>query len=113
MSDHILNSLYQVLLTRKNADPDKSYVASLYAGGAHKIAEKIAEEAGETNDEGMRLEKSPQDEKIRDALVHEAADLLFHLSVMLAHHEVAPDEVFAELESRFGTSGHEEKASRG
>lgn len=114
---HILDALYAVLQTRKGAAADESYVASLYAGGAAKIAEKIAEEAAEVNAEGVRLDQSPEDAdtraEIKKALVHEAADLLFHLSVMLAHHDVPPEEVFAELEGRFGTSGHIEKANRG
>ncbi|GJL85678.1 MAG: phosphoribosyl-ATP pyrophosphatase [Micavibrio sp.] len=112
MSEHILNSLYQVLLTRKGAEPSESYVASLYDKGAAEITGKVSEEAEETNAESLRLEKSPDDTQIRDALKNEAADLLFHLMVMLAYHEVTPDEVFEVLEGRFGKSGHEEKASR-
>ncbi len=112
MSEHILNSLYQVLLTRKGAAADESYVASLYSKGAAKITEKVAEEAEETNAESLRLEKSPGDVQIRDALKAEAADLLFHLMVLLAYHDVPPDEVFDVLEGRFGQSGHTEKAAR-
>lgn len=109
MSDHILNTLYAVLQERKKADPAKSYVASLYAGGAEKIGGKINEEAQETVDESLRLEKG---EDVREALKNETADLLFHTLVMLAHHDVKPDEVFQILEKRFGTGGHEEKAAR-
>lgn len=112
MSEHILDKLYAVLQERKKADPESSYVASLYDKGAAKIAEKIREEAEETIVEGLRLEKSPGDGAIRKALTCESADLVFHLMVLLAHHNVNPDEVFAVLEKRFGISGHEEKASR-
>ena len=113
MSDHILDKLYTVLQERKSASPESSYVASLYAKGSAKISEKIREEAEETIVEGLRLEKSAEDESIRKALVHESTDLLFHLMVLLSHHNVEPDDVFAVLEERFGTSGHEEKARRG
>lgn len=109
---HILDKLYGVLQDRKKADPESSYVASLYAKGSAKISEKIREEAEETIVEGLRLEKSAEDPEIRKALVHESADLLFHLTVLLAHHNIAPNEVFAVLEERFGIGGHEEKASR-
>ncbi len=110
---HILNKLYDVLQERKKSDPESSYVASLYDKGAAKISEKIREEAEETIVEGLRLEKSPEDAAIRSALVYESADVLFHLLVLLSHHNIAPDEVLGELDQRFGTSGHEEKASRG
>lgn len=112
MTEHILNALYQVLLTRKGADAEESYVASLYGGGAARITGKVSEEAEETNAESMRLEKSPEDNQIREALKNEAADLLFHLMVLLAYHDVDPNEVFKVLEGRFGTSGHAEKAAR-
>ena len=108
----IIEKLYDVLQARKSADPESSYVASLYAKGAAKMAAKITEEAGEVIEEGVRLEKSPQDGVIREALTNEAADLIFHLWVMLAHYDITPDDVDAVLEKRFGTSGHDEKASR-
>lgn len=113
MDAHILEKLYAVLQDRKNADPDDSYVASLYAKGSAKISEKIREEAEETIVEGLRLEKSSTDPEIRKALTHESADLIFHWMVLLAHHDINPEEVFAVLEDRFGIGGHEEKASRG
>lgn len=112
MNEHILNSLYKVLLTRKGADAGESYVASLYAKGAAKITAKVAEEAGELNAESLSLEKTPDDEEIRKALKNEAADLLFHMMVMLAYHDVPADDVFKVLEARFGKSGHAEKAAR-
>lgn len=112
MDQHILSRLYAVLQARKGADAESSYVASLYAQGSVKISEKIREEAEETIVEGLRLEKSAQDPEIRKALTHESADLLFHLMVLLAHHDIAPDDVFDVLDERFGTSGHDEKAAR-
>ncbi|MCC6598968.1 MAG: phosphoribosyl-ATP diphosphatase [Alphaproteobacteria bacterium] len=112
MSENILIKLYEILQKRKDADPEGSYVASLYKKGAGKISEKIREEAEETIVEGIRLEKSPGDESIRKALRNESADLLFHLWVLLAHHDIEPHEVFEVLENRFGTSGHAEKAGR-
>lgn len=113
MDTHILEKLYAVLQERKNSDPDSSYVASLYSKGSAKISEKIREEAEETIVEGLRLEKSSTDVAIRKALTHESADLIFHWMVLLAHHDINPEEVFAVLEERFGISGHDEKAARG
>lgn len=112
MTDHVLNRLYDVLQQRKNADAEGSYVASLYKKGAAKIAEKITEEAQETIEESIRLEKTPQDDDIREALKNETADLWFHTLVMLAHHNVKPEEIFQILEKRFGIGGHDEKAAR-
>ncbi len=109
---HILDKLYQVLQARKGANPEESYVASLYAKGSAKISEKIREEAEETIVEGLRLEKSSADPEIRKALTSESADLVFHLLVLLAHHNIEPEEVFGVLEKRFGIGGHVEKASR-
>ena len=113
MDTHILERLYAVLQDRKGGDPQSSYVASLYDKGSVKISEKIREEAEETIVEGLRLEKSSEDPAIRKALVHESADLIFHWMVLLAHHNISPDDVFAVLDDRFGVSGHDEKASRG
>ena len=112
MSEKILDQLYQVLQARKDAGGDESYVASLYQKGAVKIAAKITEEAQELNIEGIALEGAPDDAALRDNLRSESADLLFHVMVMLAHHDMHPDEVMGVLEQRFGISGYDEKASR-
>lgn len=112
MNTHILEKLYAVLQGRKDAESDESYVASLYKKGSAKISEKIREEAEETIVEGLRLEKSADDPAIRKALIHESADLIFHWMVLLAHHNIDPQDVFGVLEDRFGVSGHDEKASR-
>jgi phosphoribosyl-ATP pyrophosphohydrolase len=103
MSD-ILNDLYVILQQRKNADPESSYVASLYKKGTRKISDKVIEEANEAIEEALKGDTA--------RLKEESADLLFHLMVLWADQGVAPDEVFSVLEKRFGTGGHAEKASR-
>ncbi len=103
MSD-VLNKLAAVLEARKGADPKSSYVAGLYAKGLDAILKKIGEEATET----VLAAKTGEREKI----IHETADLWFHTLILLAQSGVKPDDVLAELERRFGTSGLEEKAAR-
>ncbi len=110
--EHILEKLYKTLQERKNADGEKSYVASLYEKGSPKIAEKILEEAQEVIDEALALDTNPDAQDVQKNIRGEAADLIFHLMVMLSHHDVPPQDVFDILDSRFGTSGHDEKASR-
>ncbi|MCI0505766.1 MAG: phosphoribosyl-ATP diphosphatase [Gammaproteobacteria bacterium] len=104
-SKDILSELAAILEQRKNAEPDSSYVASLYSKGLDKILKKIGEEAGET----IIAAKNGDARQI----VHETADLWFHTLVLLAHQGLGPGDVLAELERRFGTSGHDEKAARG
>lgn len=103
MSD-ILSQLDAVLAERKDADPDSSYVASLYARGLDAILKKVGEEACET----VMAAKDGD----RDHLVYEVADLWFHTMVLLAQQNLSSDAVLQELASRFGLSGLEEKASR-
>ena len=103
MSD-ILNQLEQVLQQRKQDDPSKSYVASLYNKGLDTILKKIGEEATET----VIAAKSDDKEQI----IYEMADLWFHSMVLLAQQDLAVDNVLKELERRFGLSGIDEKASR-
>jgi phosphoribosyl-ATP pyrophosphohydrolase len=104
MSDDILRRLAEVLEQRKQADPDSSYVAGLYAKGLDTILKKVGEEATET----VIAAKGGD----RDQLVYETADLWFHSLVLLAHQEISPDRVLRELERRFGLSGLDEKAAR-
>jgi phosphoribosyl-ATP pyrophosphohydrolase len=104
LEEHILTRLAQLLAQRKTQDPDQSYVAGLYAKGLDAILKKVGEEATETV-----LAAKDGDP---DRLVYETADLWFHTLVMLAHQDLGPDEVLAELERRFGTSGYAEKAGR-
>jgi len=103
MSD-VLNQLARVLEERKQADPDSSYVARLYAKGLDGILKKIGEEATET----VMAAKDGQADKI----IYETADLWFHCMVLLAQQGLGPDDVLAELQRRFGLSGLDEKASR-
>ncbi|MEN8107549.1 MAG: phosphoribosyl-ATP diphosphatase [Pseudomonadota bacterium] len=103
MSD-TLDKLAEVIEQRKVADPESSYVASLYARGLDAILKKVGEEATET----VLAAKSDDKEQ----LVCETADLWFHTLVMLAARNLGPADVLAELERRFGLSGIEEKASR-
>ncbi|OUR65697.1 phosphoribosyl-ATP diphosphatase [Methylophaga sp. 42_25_T18] len=103
MSD-TLTKLAEVLEARKNADPDSSYVASLYKAGTDKILKKLGEEATETVIAGKGGD--------RDEIIYETADLWFHSLVLLAHNDINPQAVLDELDRRFGLSGIEEKASR-
>lgn len=103
MSD-ILSQLDAVLAERKDANPDSSYVASLYARGLDAILKKVGEEACET----VMAAKDGD----RDHLVYEVADLWFHTMVLLAQQNLSSDAVLKELARRFGLSGLEEKASR-
>lgn len=103
-ADDTLTRLEAVIAARRDADPDSSYVAKLNAKGLKKIAQKLGEEATETVIAALVED--------RQALVGEAADLLFHLVVLLNAKQVPLAEVFAELERREGTSGIAEKAAR-
>ena len=99
-----LSQLADVLEQRKQAEPDSSYAASLYAKGLDAILKKIGEEATEV----VMAAKDGDNGKI----VYETADLWFHSLVLLAHKGLGPDDVLQELGRRFGVSGHDEKASR-
>ena len=99
-----LSRLEETINQRRVADPASSYVASLFAKGRAKIAQKLGEEAVETVIAAMAGD--------REGLVKEAADLIFHLAVLLADAELSFEDVFAELDTRDGTSGLAEKAAR-
>jgi phosphoribosyl-ATP pyrophosphohydrolase len=101
----ILTQLTEVLEQRKGADPDSSYVASLYHKGLDAILKKIGEEATET----VMAAKDGDGEKI----VYEVADLWFHTLVLLAREGLSADDVLVELGRRFGLSGLDEKSQRG
>ena len=102
--DNIFYKLEKILEERKSATADQSYVSSLYDKGRGSILEKIREESEEVinavNQEG------------REEVIHEVADLLFHLLVLLRNENITIDEIESELDKRFGISGHDEKASR-
>jgi phosphoribosyl-ATP pyrophosphohydrolase len=99
-----LQQLAEVLEQRKQADPESSYVAGLYAKGLDAILKKIGEEATET----VMAAKDGDAEKI----IYETADLWFHSLVLLAQKDLHPDDVLQELQRRFGLSGLAEKAAR-
>ena len=99
-----LSALQQVIRERLAADPDNSYVASLYAKGLDHILKKVGEESAE-----VIIAAKGEDET---ALVKEVADLWFHCMVLLVQKGLSSEDVLEELNQRFGISGHEEKASR-
>ena len=100
----ILHDLAATIEARKGADPESSWTAKLLAKGPEKCAEKFGEEAVEAIIEAVKNDK--------DGLTAEAADVLYHLLVMLASRDVALDDVLAELAQRQGLSGIAEKAAR-
>jgi phosphoribosyl-ATP pyrophosphohydrolase len=101
---HVLDDLFQTILSRRGADPTSSHTASLLAGGPAKAAKKMGEEAIEAVIEGVRGDKV--------ALAAESADLLYHLLVLWAAAELDPATVWDILDKRRGTSGIAEKAGR-
>ena len=103
----ILSRLMSVIEDRKQNPPEKSYTTTLLAGGTAKIAEKILEEAQEVVEAAEETDTSA-----RDHLIHEAADLIFHLMVMLGYKSISWEEIEVELGRRFGISGLDEKAAR-
>jgi phosphoribosyl-ATP pyrophosphohydrolase len=99
-----LNELADIIAARKGADPESSWTAKLLSQGPEKCAEKFGEEAIEAIIEAIKDDKAK--------LTSEAADVLYHLLVMLASRDIALDDVLAELARRQGTSGIVEKAAR-
>ncbi len=104
MADDVLTELAATIRARRAATAEASYTRQLLDGGAEKCARKLGEEAVETVIAGVS-----QDET---ALKGEAADLLFHLLVLLEVRGVQLSDVLQELASRRGLSGHAEKARR-
>ncbi|MBL0924543.1 MAG: phosphoribosyl-ATP diphosphatase [Sphingomonadaceae bacterium] len=103
MSD-VLTRLENTIGERRGASPDSSYVAALFVKGREKIAQKVGEEAVETVIAALSGDPAK--------LTSEAADLIFHLLVLLADAGLNLDEVLAELDRREGLSGLDEKAAR-
>lgn len=99
-----LDALEQTIRERRTGDPSASYVAKLTTRGRAKIAQKLGEEAVETVIAAIADDKA--------AIASEAADLVFHLLVLLADAGLSLDDVRAELARREGVSGLEEKANR-
>ncbi|QSV47119.1 phosphoribosyl-ATP diphosphatase [Geobacter benzoatilyticus] len=102
--DDILQAVYQVIQERKGASADTSYTASLLQKGIDKILKKLGEEATEVVIAGKGGK--------REEIVYETADLFFHALVLLGYYDIDPEDIYAELRRRFGTSGIAEKASR-
>jgi phosphoribosyl-ATP pyrophosphohydrolase len=99
-----LEKLAATIAARKGADPDSSWTAKLLSKGPEKCAEKFGEEAIEAIIEAVKGDRA--------RLTSEAADVLYHLLVMLAARDVALADVLAELDRRESTSGLAEKAGR-
>lgn len=100
----ILDRLFETIAARKEADPDSSYTAKLYAKGTAKIAQKVGEE-------GVELALAAV-QKNRDEVISESADLFYHMFVLWVDAGVDPSEIYAKLAEREGLSGLAEKASR-
>lgn len=99
-----LEKLAATIASRKGADPETSWTAKLLSKGPEKCAEKFGEEAVEAIIEAVKGDRA--------RLASEAADVLYHLLVMLTARDVTLEEVLQELERREGTSGIAEKAGR-
>jgi phosphoribosyl-ATP pyrophosphohydrolase len=110
MNTDIIKDLTEILDARRSADPESSYVASLYGKGLNKILEKVGEEAIEVL---LAAKDVAIDDTKNDALIGEVADLWFHTLVMLVHLGQDPQQVLQTLADRFGVSGHVEKRNRG
>ncbi len=98
----MIEDLLKTIRERKNSSPDKSYTSSLLSGGLSKCIDKLEEEFNELKD--ALNSKNNQ--------VHESADLIYHLLVVLEAADVKFEDVLKELEKRKGQSGIEEKKDR-
>lgn len=103
-TSEVLERLFEVVLSRKGADPSVSHSARLLSRGTPKIAQKFGEEAVECLIEAVRGDSK--------ALIAESADVLYHLLVLWVDAGVTPEDVWAELTRREGVSGIAEKAAR-
>lgn len=112
MSDNssVFERLMAVIEDRKRNPPPKSYTTSLFQGGVDRIGCKVMEEAAEVV---RAARKSTDSDEARNHLVYEAADVLYHLFVLLGYRDIPLADVAQELGRRFGVSGIDEKASRG
>jgi phosphoribosyl-ATP pyrophosphohydrolase len=100
----VLDRLWAVVMSRRNASPSSSHSARLLSRGVAKVAQKFGEEAVEALIEAVAGN--------REALVAESADVLYHLIVLWVATGIAPEDVWAELRRREGVSGIAEKAAR-
>jgi phosphoribosyl-ATP pyrophosphohydrolase/phosphoribosyl-AMP cyclohydrolase len=93
----LLDRLYETVLERKRNPKVGSYVSSLLTGGQDRMLKKVVEEAGEV----LLGSKNGK----REEVIYEMADLLFHMLIVLGHHEITLQEVYQELGGRMGKSG--------
>jgi phosphoribosyl-ATP pyrophosphohydrolase len=107
-SHSILAQLMAVIDERRRTRPEKSYTTRLFEGGLSAIGAKVREEAEEVVEAAAET-----DAGAHNHLAREAADLVYHMLVLLSFREVTFEEVEAELARRFGISGLDEKAARG
>jgi phosphoribosyl-ATP pyrophosphohydrolase len=103
----VVQELMAVIQSRKANPPPRSYTSSLFAGGVEKIGAKVLEEAREVVEAAVECGEAG-----RQHLLQEAADVVYHLLVLLAQRETTWSEVEAVLAARFGISGLDEKESR-
>ncbi len=104
----ILAELMRVIQDRKAHPPARSYTTRLFAGGVASIGAKLLEESQELIDAANEVHGPARDAHV----AHEAADLIYHLLVMLSHCDVDLATVESTLAARFGVSGLDEKANR-
>ena len=106
MNEEIITLLDEIIEDRKLSLSEKSYVKSLLEQGDKKLIEKVREEAEEL------ISVLQEENDIKEKLIHEAADLWFHVLVLLASRDLKGEDIIKELKKRLGTSGLIEKASR-
>lgn len=107
MKRDILIELFDIIESRKTSTSQDSYVKSLMEDGTVKINEKVLEEALE-----LLEATTEKDQGKKEKLIHETADLWFHVMVLLSHQDIHISEILHELKSRLGISGHTEKSLR-
>ncbi|MEA1922697.1 MAG: phosphoribosyl-ATP diphosphatase [Pseudomonadota bacterium] len=103
-TDQIIDELYKVICERRDHPRPDSYVSSLLQKGTDQALKKVGEESCEVILAAKNREPA--------ALIHELADLTFHLLVLMADQKILPSAIKTELQRRFGTSGLLEKSSR-
>ncbi len=104
LDGRVLDHLFDVIMSRRDDDPETSHTAKLFSKGVLKVAQKLGEEATETVIEGVAGNQ--------EQLADESADLLYHLLVLWAARGLTPNDIWRQLEGRKGISGIAEKASR-
>ena len=100
-SGNVIDKIYEIILDRKRNLRESSYVSSLFKSGRDKILKKIGEEASEV------VIGSKNDKK--EEIIYEIADLWFHTLVLLGYHDISPEDIYKELQKRFGKSGIKDK----